>query len=112
MTAVNAITSATTVLGSSFMVPPPNTGLRITPSYNNATTGFAVSGATTPAGLDTLTQQAIFTASTGEMVFAGSRKTALPTRLGFSTSSTPASWVRMDMARPETEWMASKATTC
>src|ERR1700728_1543918 len=42
VTAVNAITSATTVLGSSFKVPPPNTGLRVTPSYNNATTGFAV----------------------------------------------------------------------
>ena len=74
VTAVNALTSAATVLGSSLMVPPPNTGLRITPSYNNATTGFAVSGATTRAGLDTLTQQAIFTAPTGEMVFAGSRE--------------------------------------
>ena len=73
VTAVNAVTSATTVLGSSFMVPPPNTGLRITPSYN-ATTGFAISGATTPAGLDALTQQAIFTAPTGELLFAGSRE--------------------------------------
>src|SRR5580658_2445100 len=52
VSAVNASNSASTVLGSSFVVPPPNTGLRVTPSYNNATTGFAVSGATTPAGLD------------------------------------------------------------
>ena len=29
------------------MVPPPNVGLRTTPFYNDPTTGFAVSGATT-----------------------------------------------------------------
>jgi hypothetical protein len=74
VTAVNAATSASTVLGSSFMVPPPNTGLRITPSYNNPQTGFAVSGASTPLGLDSLTAQSIYTATTGETVFAGSRE--------------------------------------
>ena len=64
---------SSSVIGSSFMVPPPNTGKRITPAYNNAS-GFAVSGATTNAGLDSLTKQAIFTASSGELVFAGSRE--------------------------------------
>jgi hypothetical protein len=79
VTAVDATTSANTLLGSSFMVPPPNTGSRITPFYNglsssSETPAFAVSGATTTAALDTYTQQTIFTASTGEKVFAGSRE--------------------------------------
>lgn len=79
VTAVNAVTSSSTVLGSSFTVPPPNTGSRITPFYNglsgsSETPAFAVSGATTAAALDTYTQQTIFTAPTGEMVFAGSRE--------------------------------------
>ncbi len=73
VTAVNASTSTSTVLGSSFMVPPPNTGLRTTPSYNGSS-GFAVSGAATTAALDSYTQQTIYTAATGEMVFAGSRE--------------------------------------
>src|SRR6202042_2506 len=34
VTMVNALTSNSTVLGSSFLVPPPNTGSRITPFYN------------------------------------------------------------------------------
>jgi len=67
------------LLGSSFLVPPPNTGSRITPFYNGLsassnTTASAVSGATTTAALDTYTQQTIFTATTGEKVFAGSRE--------------------------------------
>src|ERR1700683_3821072 len=79
VTAVNAVTSASTVLGSSFTVPPPNTGSRITPFYNGLsassnTPAYAVSGATTTAALDTYTQQTIFTAPTGEMVWAGSRE--------------------------------------
>jgi len=74
VTAVNAATSTSTVLGSSFIVPPPNTGLRVTPAYNSPSTGFAVSGATTSAGLDTYTRESVFTASTGELVFAGSRE--------------------------------------
>jgi hypothetical protein len=73
VTAVNALTSATMPLGTAFLVPPPNTGLRTTPSYNGVS-GFAVSGATTMAGLDSYTKQAIFTAPTGELVFAGSRE--------------------------------------
>ena len=79
VTAVNAATSNTTLLGSGFTVPPPNTGSRITPFYNGLTSSsetpaLAVSGAMTTAALDTYTQQSIFTASTGEMVFAGSRE--------------------------------------
>jgi hypothetical protein len=74
VTKVNALTFEETVLGSSFTVPPPNTGLRVTPDYNNPSTGFAVSGATTSAGLDTYTQETVYTASTGELVFAGSRE--------------------------------------
>jgi hypothetical protein len=73
VTAVNAMTGGSTVIGSSFMVPPPNTGLRTTPAYNNSTTGYAVSGATSSAALDTYTREAVYTASTGEMIFAGSR---------------------------------------
>ena len=79
VTAVNAATSANTVLGSSFTVPPPNTGSRITPFYNGLsassnTPAYAVSGATTTGALDTYTQQTIFTAPTGELVWAGSRE--------------------------------------
>jgi hypothetical protein len=64
---------AATVLGQNFTVPPPNVGLRTTPSYNDST-GFAVSGATTNAGLDKYTRQGTYPAGTGEMVFAGSRE--------------------------------------
>jgi len=79
VTKVDATTSSSTVLGSTFVVPPPNTGSNITPFYNGLTApstipASAVSGATTTAGLDTYTQQAIGTASTGEVVFAGSRE--------------------------------------
>jgi Domain of unknown function (DUF4331) len=79
VTAVSAATSASTVLGSAFTVPPPNTGSRITPFYNglsasSTTPAYAVSGATTTSALDTYTQQTIFTASTGEKVWAGSRE--------------------------------------
>ncbi len=61
------------VLGRSFTVPPPNTGLRITPAYNDPS-GRAVSGATTFAGLDTYTQETVHTTESGEIVFAGSRE--------------------------------------
>ena len=73
VTAVDALTTNSTMLGFNFTVPPPNTGSRITPSYNGSS-GFAVSGATTTAALDTYTQQTIFTVATGEKVFAGSRE--------------------------------------
>jgi hypothetical protein len=79
VTEVDAFTFATKALGSSFTVPPPNTGSNITPFYNglsapSTTPAFAVSGATTVAALDTYTRQTIGTAPTGEMVFAGSRE--------------------------------------
>ena len=79
VTAVIPATSESTVLGSSFKVSPPNTGSLITPFYNGLsaasnTPAFAVSGATTTAALDAYTKQTIFTAPTGEMVFAGSRE--------------------------------------
>ena len=65
--------SSTTTIASNLSVPPPNSGPRITPSYNDAT-GKAISGATTAAALDALTKQAIYTGSNGEMIFAGSRE--------------------------------------
>lgn len=63
-----------TVIGSSLITPPPNVGLRTTPNYNDPTTGFAVSGATTAAGLDNYTRDAIQSLSTGERVFCGPRE--------------------------------------
>jgi hypothetical protein len=79
VTATNANTGATAMLIPSAMVPPPNTGSKTTPTYNGLTassntTASAVSGATTTMALDALTQQSIYTAPTGEMVFAGSRE--------------------------------------
>src|SRR5277367_1486766 len=38
VTKVSASNSSSTVLGSNFMVPPPNTGSNITPFYNGLTT--------------------------------------------------------------------------
>jgi hypothetical protein len=73
VTAVD-MTNGTSVLGTGIMVPPPNTGKRTTPGYNSPSTGFAISGATTIAGLDPLTSQTIFTAPTGELIWAGSRE--------------------------------------
>lgn len=62
------------LLGSGLLTPPPNVGKRTTPDYNDPMTGFAVSGATTFADLDTYTQQTIHELSTGETVFAGPRE--------------------------------------
>lgn len=64
---------STTTVGSNLAVPPPNVGMRVTPSYNDAS-GKAISGATTNAGLDPLTRQAVYTGANGEMIFAGSRE--------------------------------------
>jgi hypothetical protein len=74
VTMVDVATQTSTVLGSGLLVPPPNVGLRTTPFYNDPTTGFAVSGATTAASLDKYTAQSVYTAATGEMMFAGSRE--------------------------------------
>ena len=74
VTMVDIASQTSTVLGSGLMVPPPNVGLRTTPFYNDATSGFAVSGATTAASLDKYTMQSVYTAPSGEMMFAGSRE--------------------------------------
>jgi hypothetical protein len=73
VTLVDAASGNSTVLGSGFTVPPPNSGMRITPFYNDMN-GFAVSGATSVASLDKYTKEATYTANTGELVFAGSRE--------------------------------------
>ena len=54
-------------------VPPPNVGRRATPAYNDSA-GNAVSGATSFAGLDSYTQQTIYSLSNGEAVYAGPRE--------------------------------------
>jgi hypothetical protein len=61
-------------IGRGLLTPPPNVGLRTTPLYNDPNTGKAVSGATTPAGLDSYTRQTIFSLPSGEIVFAGPRE--------------------------------------
>ena len=66
--------STTTTLGNGLKVPPPNTGLRATPAYNDPITGKAISGATTPAQLDTYTAETIYPLSSGERVFSGMRE--------------------------------------
>ncbi|MFN0128513.1 MAG: DUF4331 domain-containing protein [Verrucomicrobiales bacterium] len=63
-----------TVLGSGLLTPPPNVGRRTTPSYNDSTTGKAISGALSPAQLDSYTQQTVHTLPSGEVVFAGPRE--------------------------------------
>jgi hypothetical protein len=62
------------LLGSELLTPPPNLGKRATPHYNDPTTGFAVSGATTFAGLDHYTQQSVHALPSGEVAFAGQRE--------------------------------------
>src|SRR5687767_6259100 len=60
-------------LGSDLLTPPPNVGNRVTPAYNDPTTGQAVSGATTISGLDVYTNSTIHDLSSGEVVWAGHR---------------------------------------
>ncbi len=62
------------LIGDDLPVPPPNVGVRTTPSYNDPTTGLAVSGATTSAGLDSYTQQAVKVLPGGQVAFAGPRE--------------------------------------
>jgi len=69
---VDSTTDSNYNIGVGFIVPPPNTGNGITPKYNNAK-AVPLSGATGTPGLDSYTKQAIYTTSTGESVFAGSR---------------------------------------
>ena len=61
------------VIGSNLLIPPPNIGNGVTPGYNDAN-GFAVSGATDLASLDSLTAQAISPLDSGVVVWAGPRE--------------------------------------
>jgi len=65
---------SSTTLGSGLLTPPPNVGKRTTPLYNDPTSGHAISGATTFAGLDSYTRSTVFGLPTGEAVFAGPRE--------------------------------------
>ncbi len=82
-------TGVSTVLGQHLMVPPYNTGTRITPLYNDTRTmipngtggmmanpnfGRAVSGASTRAGLDTYTRETVYDLPSGVTTFAGVRE--------------------------------------
>jgi hypothetical protein len=64
--------SSATVIGNGLLVPPPNVGNRVTPSYNDAD-GMAVSGATTAGDLDVYTSSTIYGLGSGEAVWAGPR---------------------------------------
>jgi hypothetical protein len=67
-----AATQTTTILGSGFLVPPPNVGIKTTPEYNDAN-GVAISGAPTNAALDAYTRETIYSLPSGEAVWAGPR---------------------------------------
>ena len=73
VTKVDVASGTSSVIATGLMVPPPNTGIRTTPAYNNAQ-GFAMSGATTNAGLDTYTRETIASTQSGEAVWAGPRE--------------------------------------
>jgi len=59
-------------LGQGLLVPPPNVGNNVTPSYNDAD-GKAVSGALTLGDLDAYTRSTIYSLPSGEAVWAGPR---------------------------------------
>ncbi|MGH8198260.1 MAG: DUF4331 domain-containing protein [Steroidobacteraceae bacterium] len=63
----------TVKLGQGLLVPPPNVGKNVTPSYNDAD-GKAVSGALTLGDLDEYTRSTIYSLPTGETVWAGPRE--------------------------------------
>lgn len=64
---------SSSTLGSGLLTAPPNVGKRITPFYNDPTTGKAISGAAAFAELDAYTQQTIHQLAGGPVVFAGPR---------------------------------------
>ncbi|MBC7807026.1 MAG: DUF4331 domain-containing protein [Akkermansiaceae bacterium] len=84
LTRVNVASGAASTSTTGLLTPPPNVGLRTTPNYNDSRAtingepnpgfGFAVSGATTAAGLDNYTRDAIYTIPTGETTFCGPRE--------------------------------------
>ncbi len=61
-----------TRIGKGLLVPPPNVGNNVTPSYNDAD-GMAVSGATSAGDLDVYTRSTIYSLPSGEAVWAGPR---------------------------------------
>lgn len=63
----------TTVLATDLKTPPPNVGLNTTPAYNDAM-GKAKSGAASYEALDTYTKETVYSAPTGEALFAGPRE--------------------------------------
>ena len=62
-----------TSIGQGLLVPPPNVGNNVTPSYNDAS-GRAVSGALSLADLDVYTRSTIYDLKSGETVWAGPRE--------------------------------------
>lgn len=73
VTKYTVATGVTTTIASGLNCPPPNVGLRTTPFYNDAS-GKAISGATTPGGLDRYTQQTVYSVASGETLWAGPRE--------------------------------------
>ncbi len=78
-TVTRTINGTGTLLNPSttLIVPPPNVGNRVTPSYNNPNTGVPISGATARAALDPYTNQATYDVTTGGTIytfFAGPRE--------------------------------------
>jgi hypothetical protein len=67
------VRNKSTLLTTGRLTPPPNVGARTTPFYNGPD-GRAVSGAADFASLDRYTQQTVYSLSSGEAVFAGSRE--------------------------------------
>ena len=77
-TVTSTINGNSTLLNPSttLIVPPPNVGNRVTPSYNNSN-GMPISGATSRAALDPYTNQATYDVTTGGTIytfFAGPRE--------------------------------------
>jgi hypothetical protein len=64
---------APVVIATGLKTPPPNVGQNTTPAYNDAM-GQAVSGAASFAALDAYTRQTVYSATTGEALFAGPRE--------------------------------------
>ncbi len=62
-----------TWISSNLLVPPPNVGNRVTPAYNDPSTGAAISGAATLGELDVYTRSTIHDLASGETVWAGPR---------------------------------------
>ena len=112
VTAVDALTTNSTVLGFNFTVPPPNTGSRITPSYNGSPAAL-LSPALQQRRLWTHIRNRRSSRQPRAKKFSPVRGKTVssPTPLASSICSTRAFWVRTDTARPATAWMASRVTT-